>query len=82
MIKKAVAILPPMAFYPGRLFLLLLFMCIQINIIAMILAVTLWCVDSGAALKCNDDGLESLLTGQFEKSSKHWRGGQVCECMG
>ena len=57
-------------------------MCVEIDIIATILAVTLWCMDSAAALKCNDDGLESLLTGYLEKSSKHWKESQVCKCMG
>ena len=47
-----------------------------IAIIATILAVTLWYMDSAAALKCNDYTLESLLTGYLDKDSVHWRGGQ------
>ena len=46
-------------------------MCVQIAIIAMILAVTLWCMDGGAALKCNGYGLESLLAGHLVKGSVH-----------
>ena len=49
-------------------------MCVQIAIIAAILAVMLWHEDSAAALKCNDYGLESLLAGHLDKGSVHWRG--------
>ena len=49
-------------------------MCAYIAMIAAILAVTLWHVDSAAALKCNGYGLELLLAGYFEKGGVHWRG--------
>ena len=42
-------------------------MCTYIAIIATILAMTLWCMDSAAALKCNGYRLESLLAGNLDK---------------
>ena len=48
-------------------------MCVYIAIISKILAVTLWRVDSAAALKCRRYELESLLAGHLEKGSVHWR---------
>ena len=49
-------------------------MCFYIAIIATILAVMLWHVDSAPALKCIGSGLKSLLAGHLEKDSAHWRG--------
>ena len=40
-------------------------------IITTILVVTLWCVDSATALKCNGSELEALLAGHFAKGSVH-----------
>ena len=57
-------------------------MCVYIAIIAAILAVTLWCVDSAAALKCNGYGLESWLAGHLNKGSVHWKKSLVCERIG
>ena len=49
-------------------------MCVYNAIIALILQVMLWHVDSGPALKFNDDELESWLAGYLEKGSAIWRG--------
>ena len=57
-------------------------MCVYVTIIAMILQVMLWHVESAPALKCNGYGLESWLAGHLEKDSVHWREGMVCECRG
>ena len=51
--------------------LLLPFMCVYTAISARILAVTLWCMDSSAALKCNSYWLKSLLAGHLKKGSVH-----------
>ena len=50
-------------------------MCVYIALIATTLAVMLWHVDSGVALKSNDYGLKSLLARHLHKGSVHWRGG-------
>ena len=42
-------------------------MCLYAAIIAMILAMKLWHMDSAAALKCNGYGLESSLAEHLEK---------------
>ena len=42
----------------------------------------LWWMDSAAALKCNDYGLEFSLAGHLGKGSVHCRGELVCECTG
>ena len=47
------------------------FMCVYIAIIATILAVMLWHVDSAPALKCKGSGLKSWLAGHLEKGSVH-----------
>ena len=57
-------------------------MCVYIAVIAIILAVMLWQVDSAAALKCNGYRLESLSAGHLDKGSAYWRRDMVCECMG
>ena len=57
-------------------------MCVYIAIIATILQVKLWCIDSTPALECKDFELESLMAGHFKKGSVHERGGTVCECTG
>ena len=44
------------------------FMRPYIAIIATILAVLLWHIDSAAALKCNGSGLECSLTGHLRKT--------------
>ena len=51
-----------------------LFKCDYVTIIATVLAVTLWCVDSAAALKCNGCRMESSVAGHLKKSSVHQRG--------
>ena len=45
--------------------------CVYIAIIATILAVMLWPVDSAAALKWNDYGLESSLAEHLDKDIVH-----------
>ena len=50
-------------------------MCVYLAIIATFLAVTLWFINNGAALKSSDYGLESLLAGHLEKSNVYWRQG-------
>ena len=57
-------------------------MCVYIDLIATIMAVTLWFVDSAAALKCNGYGLKSLLAGHLEKGSVHCRGIQYVNVGG
>ena len=42
-------------------------MCIYIVIIAKILQVMLWCMDTVPVLKCGGYGLESWLAGHFER---------------
>ena len=61
------AILPLMAFYPLEALLLSSLMCVKIAIIAAILTVVLWRIDSAAALKRSGYRLESffLLFFQF-----------------
>ena len=49
------------------------FMCVYLPIIAAILAVTLWQVDSAAALKHKGYQLESSLVGHLDKGSVMWR---------
>ena len=49
-------------------------MCIYIAVIATILAVMLWQVDSTAALKYSGYVMELLLAGYFGKSSVHCKG--------
>ena len=44
-------------------------MCVYIVIIATILAVTLWPMDSAAALKCGGYEFKSLLARHLEKGS-------------
>ena len=56
-------------------------MCAYIAIIALILALTLWRVDSVAALICNGYGLESWLP-EHLKTVYTRREGLVCECTG
>ena len=53
-------------------------MCAYIAIIALILALTLWRVDSVAALICNGYGLESWLP-EHLKTVYTRREGLVCE---
>ena len=66
-------------------------MCVYIAIIATILSVTLWRIDSEPALKCNSYRLKSLLCwGQRERQcalegryvnvwgSVHWKGVYLC----
>ena len=55
-------------------------MCVYIAIIATILIVMLWHMNSAAALKCNGYWLESL-EGHLEKGSVQG-GGLVCEYTG
>ena len=55
-------------------------MSVYIAIIATILQVTLWHMDSAPALKCNGYGLESWLAGHLEKAMYTEGGGSVCEC--
>ena len=50
------------------------FTCVYTTLTATILEVTFWHMESAVALKCNGNGLESLLAGLLEKSSVHWRG--------
>ena len=58
------------------------FTCVYISIIAIILQVMLWHVDSAPALKCNSYGLESCLERQcaMELDALHVnvRGGVQC----
>ena len=49
-------------------------MCVYVAIIALVLAVVLWCMDSVAALQCNGYGLDSSLAGYLDKGSVHWKG--------
>ena len=49
-------------------------MCAYIAIIAAILQVNLWCMNSATALRCNGYGLESWLARHLKKGSVHWRG--------
>ena len=49
-------------------------MCVYIAIIAIILQVTLWCMDSTPALKWNGYRLESRLARHLVKGNVHWRG--------
>ena len=51
-------------------------MCVYVTIIATILAVMLWCMDSAVALKCNGNGFECSLAGHTggDRGSVHWRG--------
>ena len=58
------------------------FTCVYIALIAVILAVMLWCMDSAAALKCNGYGLESLLTGYLDQGSVHRRDAQYVTVWG
>ena len=44
-------------------------MGVYIVMIARILAVTVWCMDSVAALECNGFRFESWLTGHLDKGS-------------
>ena len=60
---------------PMEAILLSPFMCVYITIIATILVVMLWYVDSAAALKYNGYGFESSLARQLEKDSIYWRRG-------
>ena len=48
-------------------------LCVYKAIIATILQVTLWCMDSAPALKCHGYRLEAWLVGQLEKGHVHWR---------
>ena len=50
------------------------FTYVYVTVIATILAVTMWCVDGAATLKCNGYELESLLVGHLDNGSVHWRG--------
>ena len=50
-------------------------MCLYIAIIATILPVKLWGVNSALLLKYNGCELVSWLAGHSEKDSVHWRGG-------
>ena len=54
------------------------FMCVFIVTFATILAVMMWCVVSAATLKSNGYGLESLLTGHYDKRSVPWKEGPIC----
>ena len=54
------------------------FMCVYIAIIATLLAVLLWRVDSAAALKCKGCRLKSSLAGYLDEGSVHWRGSPLC----
>ena len=49
-------------------------MCVYIAIIATILQLMLWCIDSAPALKYKGYELESWLAGHFNKDSVQWRG--------
>ena len=44
-------------------------MSVSVAIIGAAMSVTLWCMDSAAALKCNSYGLESLLAVHLGKGS-------------
>ena len=50
-------------------------MCAYIAIIAIILAVILWCIDNAAALRCNGYEFESLLAGLLEMYRVVYTGG-------
>ena len=50
------------------------FTCVYIAIIAILLPVMLWHVDSALVLKYNGQGLESWLAGHWKKGSVRWRG--------
>ena len=50
-------------------------MCAYIALIAIILAVILWCIDNAAALRCNGYEFESLLTGLLEMYRVVYTGG-------
>ena len=54
-------------------------MYVYTAIIAIILQVALWHMESALALKYYGDGLESWLAGHLEKGTVLWRGGPVCE---
>ena len=45
------------------------------------MAVTLWCMDSAATLKCNGYGLESWLAGHVEKRHYTLEAGLIRECI-
>ena len=47
-----------------------LFICVYIAIIATILPVLLWCMDSAPALKCNGNVLESWVAGHLDKEAQ------------
>ena len=67
---------------PLEVILLVPFMCVYIAIIATILAVRLWLLNSATALKYNDYGLESTLEGHLNKGRVHWRGAQYVNIQG
>ena len=69
-----VAILQSLTFYLQRLFYHHR-LCVYIAIIAIILAVTLWRMDSVAVLKCNGGRFKSLLVPHIDQGSLHWREG-------
>ena len=46
----------------------------HIVIIANVLAVMLWRIDSVAALKCNGYRVKSLVVGHLDKGNVHWKG--------
>ena len=52
--------------------------------ITTILAVTLWSMDSAAALKCNGCDLESWLDVHLDRGSVQYTGreGPICKCTG
>ena len=66
------AILP--CILEGRLYLALPFMCAYVAMIATLLAVILWYMDSVPALQCNGYRLESWLAQHLEKGSAQCRG--------
>ena len=57
------------------------FMCLCIAIIALIVAVTLWCVDSAATLKCNESWKLGW-QGTWRKAVYIGRENLVSECTG
>ena len=47
------------------------FVCFYLTIVATILAVMLWCIDSVAALKCNKYEYKSSVARLLNKGSEH-----------
>ena len=52
------------------------------TIIAKLLALMLWCVNSAAALKCYGYWLDCLLAEHLRQRQCSQEGGLICECTG